>query len=137
MKKSVIFIIFLLLFVSCKKDKNEVAGDIYNIWEAVEFMSLESMHYTKNDNYKPVIEFQTDNKFTIKLDENSCFGDFTLSDEDDIEIEAPGCTYICCDSEFSNKFSAMLSQVKSYSIEGNKLKLNVPDWGWISLELAN
>ena len=31
----------------------------------------------------------------------------------------------------------MLPQVSSYTIEGNILKLNFPQWGWINLELHN
>jgi len=127
-------LLFLLIF-SCKKDNTAIADDICNSWEVVDFMSLESMHYTKNDNYKPVIEFQTDNKFILKLDANSCFGSFSLEGKDGIEIKAPGCTYICCDSDFSNKFVLMLPKVESYSIDEKKMKLNIPGWGWINLNL--
>jgi len=128
---------FLLIvtLVSCNKDNNEVSDSIYNSWEVVEFMSFESVHYSKTDNYNPIIEFGKDGGFTLKLDANSCVGSFNLSDEDGIEITTPGCTKICCDSEFSNKFTIMLSQVENYSVIENQLKLDVSGWGWINLKL--
>ena len=71
----------------------------------------------------------------MKLDNNNCSGSFKTADDDNIEITEPGCTKMCCDSDFSNKVALMLPQVASYSIEENKLKLNVPKWGWLSLEI--
>lgn len=127
--------LLIVFFVSCNKDNNEVADSIYYKWEVEYFMSAESLFYSKIDNYNPIIEFIKDGGFTLKLDANSCVGSFNLSDENSIEISSPGCTKICCDSDFSNKFSIMLSQVESYSINKNQLKLNVTGWGSINLKL--
>ncbi|NOR76590.1 MAG: META domain-containing protein [Draconibacterium sp.] len=128
------FLLFIML-VSCNKDSVEVADDIYNSWEVVEFMSVESVHYSKIDNYNPIIEFRNDGDFSLKLDANNCVGSFNLFGESGIEITTPGCTKICCDSEFSNKLTIILSQVESYSIIENQLKLNISGWGWIDLKL--
>ena len=98
-------------------------------------MSVESVAYPKKDGYNPVIEFNNDGTYYLKLDMNSCIGIFTLTDNSGISMTAPGCTKICCDSEFSKKFVEMLPQVKSYQLENNNLKLEVPEWGWINLEL--
>jgi heat shock protein HslJ len=62
-------------------------------------------------------------------------GNFSVSDNNVIQLSASGCTKMCCDSEFSKKFVQMLPQVESYQIEKNKLKLDVPGWGWINLKL--
>ena len=137
--KNFLISVFTLLFFSslfsCQKEKNEVADDIYNTWEVVEFMSVESVIYLKDDNYNPVIEFINDGSFKLRLDVNSCFGSFNLSGNDSIEIITSGCTYVCCDSDFSSKFVMILSKVESYTINGNKMKLNIPDRGWINLKL--
>lgn len=98
------------------------------------FMSIESVAYSKDKNYNPVIQFNTDGSYSLKLDINYCGGSFSLTGENGIAISAGGCTKICCDSKFSQKFTEMLPKVISYSIERNKMKLNVSGWGWIELE---
>lgn len=135
-KITVLAFIVLFSFISCTKD-DEIANDIYRSWEIVDFMSIESVAYPKNNNYNPVIQFHDDGKFTLQLDINSCFGSFNLLLGNNIEISEVGCTLVCCDSDYSEKVITMLPQVTSYSINANQLKLNVPGWGWINLELHN
>jgi len=129
--------IFVLLFVvinvSCSEKECDCTTEIFTVWEAVGFISLESMSYGKDDNYSPVIEFKENGKIDVRLDANTCFGNFELFDEGGLEIGTVGCTKICCDSDFSVKFTEMLPQVTSYSIDGKTMKLNIPDWGWIAL----
>jgi heat shock protein HslJ len=130
------FLFLLAFLVSC--DQNEPGrNDIIGKWEATTFMSVESMLYAKNNNYNPVIEFKTDGTYSIKLDFNQCMGNFSVYDNLNISINAAGCTKMCCDSRFSDKFVQMLPRVNSYVIEGNKLKMNISEWGWIELEPAN
>lgn len=128
-------VLILIGLLSCEKDKSNKAVDIYNEWEVIDYMSIESVLYAKSDNTNPVIEFQKDGSFALKLDANRCFGSFILSGENEIEISSPGCTKMCCDSDFSNKVTIMLPKVKSHTLEDGKLKLNVPEWGWINLRL--
>jgi len=96
--------------------------------------SVESVSYSKDNGFNPLIEFKNDGTYLIKLDVNGCFGDFTLSNGNSISISASGCTKMCCDSQFSQKFIQMLPQVKTFEIEGSNLQLNIPGWGWIELE---
>jgi heat shock protein HslJ len=131
----VLIILFSGLLFSCEKDKNEVIEDIYEEWKVIDFMSIESMLYAKNENYNPIIEFKRDSSFSLKLDVNNCFGSFEIKDGNKIVISSAGCTKICCDSDFSNKVAVMLPQVTTYSFDDETLKLNVPGWGWISLKL--
>jgi heat shock protein HslJ len=140
MKKQLIVIIgflFLTTFYSCKKDTDEVSAAIYNSWEVVDFMGIEMVVFPKKDNYNPVIEFKKDGSYLIKLDANSCSGTFKIFGGDSIEISTPGCTKMCCDSRYSQKIVSELSEVKTYSVDGNSVKLNVPGWGWIELERAH
>ena len=140
MKKYLIlaFIVFLEgLFPSCKKDHDKVANDIYKSWEIIDIMSIESVFYEKNQENKLLITFTPDGTYQLKFDVNNCLGNYSLIDKENIEISVPGCTKICCDSPFSQKISNMLSEVNSYTLERNKLKLNVDNWGWINLILHN
>ncbi len=130
-------ILILLAAVSCEKNEARDADYIFNKWEVVDFMSVESMLYAKENDYNPLIEFLKDGTYLLKLDVNSCSGNFELLKNEGIQIASPGCTKMCCDSDFSKKLNEMLPQVESYSIEQNKLILDIPGWGWINLELNN
>jgi heat shock protein HslJ len=132
----IIFITFLVLaLLSCDKKEKDEMKSIYGKWEATDFISLESVAYPKKDGFNPILEFKNDGTYNLQLDFNKCSGDFTLLNNNGISFSSVGCTKMCCDSNFSLKFSQMLPQVKTYHIKRNKLKLEVPDWGCINLEL--
>ncbi|MDX8337609.1 META domain-containing protein [Draconibacterium sp. IB214405] len=126
-------VLLSLTFSSCKDDACDCNGQLIGMWEADVFMSLESVGYPKDDNYSPLIEFKSDGSYDLLLDVNACGGEYSLSVNDSISISSPGCTKICCDSEFSVKLSTMLPQVSTYTITGDELQLSVSGWGWIAL----
>jgi len=130
--------IFILLLVvcACRKDGASDTRSIYDSWEAKSFMSIESVAYPKAENKKILLTFDRSGVFSLKLDINGCGGNFTLGQNSQLGMTSPICTEICCDSKFSEKLVQTLSKVTSYTIEGNILKLNVPQWGWIELKLA-
>jgi heat shock protein HslJ len=137
-KIGIFFFVLVFALVSCNDDDNcSCSGDILGKWEASSFISFESVGYPKDDGYNPTIEFKGDGKIEIHLDANSCFGNYELNADTTITISDAGCTEMCCDSDFSNKFVEMLSQVKSYSIEDGNMYLNVPGWGLISLQYVS
>ena len=68
---------------------------------------------------------------------NNCNGRFITSKDKHISIASTACTEACCDSKFSEKLTATLPKVKTYIIDGNILRLEVPEWGFIKLELAS
>lgn len=136
MKKLKLLFVFLLIpFLSCKNDEIEMDNSIYNTWEITDFISVESRLYAKDKDYNPLIEILKDGSFNLELDVNHCCGNFEINSNQKIKFSGAGCTKICCDSEFSLKFIQMLSQVEGYELEGNSMKLDVPGWGWIQLEL--
>lgn len=133
----VILLFLSMIAFSCSDDEKLNNEGIYGKWQATTFISVESMGYPKNNGYNPVIEFKSDGSYYLKLDMNYCMGNFSVSDKNKISISPAGCTKMCCDSRFSDKFVLMLTRIKSFEFEGNKLKMNVPEWGWIELEPAN
>jgi len=130
-----IFLILLLSFASCTSE-NPNNPALYSIWEAKNFISIESMGYPKNENSKILLTFRESGTFELQLDVNRCGGSFTSGNNNQLKIESTACTEACCDSQFSMKLASMISRVTSYEIERNTLKLNVPQWGWINCELV-
>jgi len=136
MKTPILTILFLLLIlISCKKDK-EANSILFATWEAKTFISLESTGYPKNENNKILLTFDENGSYHLKLDINSCGGNFNSGKNNQLKIESPACTEACCDSKFSEKLATMISKVTSFNIEGKTLKLNVPQWGYIELQLT-
>lgn len=125
-----------LILLSCHKDKGVTTPEIYNTWEVKSFISIESTAYAKDPNNKILLFFDQKGTYSLTLDVNHCGGNLMVGDGNQIQISAPGCTEICCDSAFSEKLAAELSAVTSYSITGQTLQLVVPGWGYISCELV-
>lgn len=137
MKTKVLIILILFVVLSaCKKDVGKNVGDIYHSWEAKEFISLESVGYPKIEGNKILLTFNRSGVFSLKLDVNGCGGNFTLGENNKLEMESLICTEICSDSKFSEKLAQTLPKVTSFNIDGKTLKLNVPQWGYIELELS-
>lgn len=127
-------ILLLALVFSCRKDDDH--SGLFQTWEAKEFMSIESAAYPKNENTRVLLTFSRSGSYHLKLDINSCGGNFATGKNNQIEMETAACTEACCDSKFAEKVAAMLSWVNSYEFSGKTLKLNVPQWGYIELELV-
>jgi len=127
------FLIFSLSIVSCRKNE-EANAALYQTWEVKEFMSLESVAYPKNESNRILLTLSKSGSYSLKLDINSCGGQFNTSGKNGISIESGACTEACCDSPFSQKLTSMLPKVKSYQIDKNTLRLEVPQWGFIELE---
>ena len=125
----------MLTLVSCNRDE-DTNSILYSTWEVKNFMSIESVAYPKNENTKILLTFMQSGSYQLKLDINSCGGNFTVGKNNQLEMESPACTEACCDSKFSEKVASMLSKVTTCEIDGQTLKLNVPQWGYIELELG-
>ncbi len=124
-----------LVLIACNKDKVSVVEDICHTWEAKSFMSIESATYPKNANTPILLTLKKDETYSLKLDINSCRGTFATGNNNQLEMDFPACTEACCDSKFSQKLITMLPEVTTYEIEGNILKLNIPQWGYIECEI--
>ena len=131
-----VLVVILMISTSCKKDDSTAVVTLYNTWEVKEFISILSVNYPKDPDNKLLLTFNEGETYQLKLDVNTCSGKFESNVENLIEIDFPACTEACCDSDFSNKFTALLPSVTTYSIKGNTLDMNVPNWGTIRLELV-
>lgn len=135
-------VVLLNLFVcalamyACTKDDISATSSLYKTWEAKDFMSLESVAYPKTEGKKVLLTFNPSGNVGLKLEMNGCGSSFVIDKPGQIKIDPFLCTLICCDSKFSDKLLAMLPQVTSYEIVKNTLRLNVPKWGYIQLELT-
>lgn len=130
-----LFLISIVVLVACKKDKG-IHPDLYNTWEAKSFVSIDSRAYNKNENTKILLTLYKNGTYRLRLDINSCSGEYTVDSNNRIIFSYAACTEACCDSEFSLKLIEMLSKVSSYNIDGNSLQVNVSQWGFISFELV-
>jgi heat shock protein HslJ len=128
--------ILLLLLLSCNKHQDLADNNLYHTWEAKNFMSIESVAYPKNENTPILLTFKKDGTYSLKLDINNCGGSFTSGKDNQLEFDFPACTEACCDSQFSQKLATLLPEVSTYKLDGRELKLNVPQWGYIELELV-
>ena len=68
-----------LILIACNKDKVSDVEDICHTWEAKSFMSLESVTYPKNESTPILLTFKKDGTYNLKLDINSCGGNFAIA----------------------------------------------------------
>jgi heat shock protein HslJ len=61
--------------------------------------------------------------YQVKLDINNCFGKILVS-ANQIAFDSPACTKACCDSDFANTLLHVLSEVKAFSFQENRLILH-------------
>lgn len=126
-------LLLLIITISCEKNQHD-SDDIYNIWEAKNFVSVESVAYSKEEDNTILLSIEESGDYQLQLDVNSCYGSIIKITKSEIELSTAGCTEICCDSEFSERLVQLLPQVETYSIVGGELHLFVPEWGYISFE---
>ncbi len=68
--------------------------------------------------------FETENRFVIHLDVNSCFGEYQKEAEQRISLpEYAACTEMCCDKETAPLFLEGFHAADHYAIHGDTLLL--------------
>lgn len=127
-------ILFVLLVANSCKEEHFSATDLYQSWEVEGFVSGESSSYEKYKDNKLIVTFNEDQTYYLTLDVNDCGGAIQIINGHQIQLKQSGCTYVCCDSDFSQKLVEMLPQATSFKIVRNRLKLFVPGWGIIELK---
>jgi len=108
-----------LILSSCNKEDINIDITSYN-WEVVKIKKHgESSYSNANESY--VLEFTSYTTYTLKLDVNSCGGHYEILNNGNIDINAMGCTEICCDSEFAENLSHLFPKMTKYYGTGDEL----------------
>lgn len=127
-------ILFVLLVANSCKEEHFSTTDLYQSWVVEGFVSGESSSYEKYKDNKLIVTFNEDQTYDLSLDVNDCGGAIQIINGHQIQLAQSGCSYVCCDSDFSQKLVEILPQATSFKIVRNRLKLFVPGWGIIELK---
>ncbi len=122
-KLQILIFIITLSLISWSCAKEDINIDITSsTWEVVKIKNQGESSYSRaKDDY--ILKFENDSTYTLELDVNSCFGTYKILDNGSIEISGLGCTYICCDNEYSDKLSQLIPKMTSYFGKGKELIL--------------
>lgn len=63
-----------------------------------------------------ILRFNESKNYEFSLDVNSCVGSLQADDRGSIKFEMPGCTELCCDSEFAMQVANAFSKIQKYRI---------------------
>ena len=137
--KTLFSIVIFISIISCSDDNFRTDEDLYDKWEVSGFNTTDTcLDCSKDNNYNPTIRFLADGSLEIKLDKNSCGGEYTLTGIKNIDVKGTWCTEMCCDSEFSMKFIEKLNDVIFYEFTAlDTLELHTARWGSMQLHRIN
>ena len=111
-------IIFLMLF-SCRKENVDITA---NQWKVVSILIPGETQLIMLEN-SYILEFKSDGTYNLRLDVNSCIGNYRLENNEGIAIEHMACTYICCDSDLAGELARLLPQMSEYTGSNHNLVL--------------
>jgi len=125
MKKNTLFFgIFVIIILSCHKDSMDYSNILStNAWKINSYRIGNPVAYSfTTEDY--IFNFNGEKKtYELNLDVNDCSGSFIISDKISIELESPGCSEICCDSDFAEELLRVIPIITNYQIRGNLLWL--------------
>lgn len=113
-----VFVVFL--FACIKKDPKVDLQS--SSWEIVKIKKLGDSDFISSSGAF-ILNFIDQETYTLKLDVNSCFANYSQSSQGNIALESPGCTKICCDSDFALDVLSLLPKMDKYYFEGATLLL--------------
>lgn len=117
-----ILIIFLFLGIGC--EKKDMSEDLWGTeWKLDGFVRANGSWEPDVAPEKIQFKFLDSAEVHIQLPVNECGADVMILTESQIQLGAAVCTEICCDSQYSKDFMAILSQVASYYIKDKQLYL--------------
>lgn len=105
-----------LMMYGCT-DTNDTQNDLEIITGNWEVLSIKrnGQVYSETAENSYILEFTSNDAFTLSLDVNNCYGQYALPADGHINFDEIGCTYVCCDSEFAEDLVPILRTVSSYS----------------------
>jgi len=77
---------------------------------------------------KYTLRFEMEQGYNIRLDVNTCFGEYQKGEEGMIKFpEYASCTEMCCDSKEATDFLGQVHKANRYAIHGDTLILSGDD----------
>jgi heat shock protein HslJ len=123
MKKILVCILVLTLII-CDATTKEF---IETSWKVTE---LTENGKTIDVAHDVILTIKSATEFTLQLDKNSCFGTYTITGSNKMQLSDLSCTEMCCDSDFSMAVSKALYKVgkvkfdKEYAtLSGDDIKI--------------
>ncbi len=117
--KYILAVFIVPLLISCSKDKKHIVKNNWQV-ESVKVHADSSLTFPVNTY---ILYFENSKRYHIKLDVNSCSAKVRFRGKNKVDFDAPGCTFICCDSNFAEKIAMLLKQIRKYDLKGSVLIL--------------
>ena len=116
------FILLFFCFTLWTCEKKEIDIDITtSSWEIVSIKKSGQVFFDKaKERY--TLEFTNDLTYILTLDVNNCRGVYTIPTNGKIIFETPGCTKVCCDSDYAEILLELMPKMTEYYIRGDVLK---------------
>lgn len=121
-KLALLFLWAVVIMSSCRKEMVDPA-DLLGKWQVVSIRENNTATVQSAEKTY-VLEFKPNGSFTFQQEVNKCFGSYLVPEPGQISLLDIACTEICCDSEFAQSTTRLLSGVKTYAIKKNKLTLS-------------
>ncbi len=133
MGKVKLILCIIILISGCDREESNQndLSQIYTQWKLVYFSSQDAhgnvspVTFTDDDTYS--IHFKDDGSITATDACNSCVGQFTQREDDQISVSSFYCTEIACNEP---QYLFFLRNSYSATIESNTLELNALDSDW-------
>lgn len=117
-----LFPVVLLLFsIGCETDRS--IDSIHGNWEVIGLYNYSNI-IQENMNNSYVLNFLNDSIVNLNLDLNTCSTNFKEINGIEINFKTFGCTYMCCDNNFSLELKKVLEKSKRYEIKDNILSIS-------------
>lgn len=126
--QSIAVFLSLTVIMSCNQsgDLFDISQDVSDIapykWEVISVRTDNSLiPQLAEESY--VLELASDGSYNLSLDVNNCEGQYIVPIKGQINLEIPGCSKACCDSEFAEKLPGLISMVTEFYVKNEILTL--------------
>lgn len=124
-------LVFIIIISSCRKEDSS----LFNKWNLISYVK-ETGAVAKSGGFRLKLDLAKDKNYTVQLNTNSCFGEFTKG-ANEISFISSSCDSICCDSTFSKEaFALLVDSISKYEITGSSLKLKGGQFTTLHFALA-
>lgn len=112
-------ILLALVLISCQKENFGIELESSK-WKLVKYKSESESSFMKSKS-DYFLEFTSESSIKVNLDVNYCNHSFERFTNGSFKIEIGSCTYLCCDSEYADRFRQLIPLMTKYYGKGNQL----------------